>query len=141
SMAARRMRSRLVVPRAVSVGGGSVDACRAMLNECSFSGGELSSKPFAKVVDQRLIERIAHAAIDDFHHFRTIERCTDRIDVEMQMRRGGAELQQDGAIGAGCVEQRALSPMMHRREMRIFIGRKIGNILDMRFPNDDRMPA
>src|SRR5258706_15923247 len=103
-MAARRMRSRLVVPRAVSVGGGIVDACRAMLNECSFSGGKLSSKPFAKLVDQRLVEQIAHPSVDDLHHRCTFERRAHGIDVQMQMPRGDSELEQDGAIGAGCRE-------------------------------------
>src|SRR5436305_14941477 len=103
--------------------------------------GELSSEPFAKVIDERLIERIANTPIDDLHHRRAIERCAYGIDVQMQMRRRDAELEQDGAIGAGGIEQRALGAMMHRRKVRRFARRDIGDILDMRFPNAARVTA
>src|SRR5438874_1290075 len=101
--------------------------------------GALSSEPFAKIVDECLIEGIANASVDNFHHCRAIERRIDRIDMEMQMRRGDAELEEDGAIGAGRREQRAFGAMMLRSEMRVFVGREIGDILDMRFPNNHRM--
>jgi hypothetical protein len=101
----------------------------------------LSSEPFSKVVDQCLIEWITYRSIDDRHHGRAIERRAHRIDVEMQMRRSDAELEQDGAIGAGRREQGAFDAMMHGREMRSIIDRQIGDILNMRFPHDHGVPA
>src|SRR5579884_3899207 len=107
SIAARRMRSRLVCGREIS-------ADRAM-NECSFTS-ERAVKCRSHVAYKRRVALDMHSAVDDVHHRRTIERRTHRIDVQMQMRRDDAQLQNHRAFGAGEPQQHALRFAIHAHE-------------------------
>src|SRR5947209_10227101 len=100
-----------------------------------------SSQPLAQLGRQLRIERLAHPGVDDLHHLGARQARRDRVDVHVQMRRGDAELEDDGALGAGRREQRALRAVIFEREVRELVDGQPGDVLDVLLPDDHGVPA
>src|SRR4029078_8684100 len=111
------------------------------MNAHSVGARVSSGQSLLELGDELLCVRRAHAAVDDLEDFLARERGGDGVEVEVEVRRGDAELHQHGALGARGFEQGALGAVMDDGEVDVLVEGEVGDVLDVLPPHDHGVPA
>src|ERR1044071_10270864 len=111
------------------------------MNAHSAMGKLSSGKALFQIGDEVGVVRRAHAALYDLEDLLARQRRGDGVDVQVEMRRGDAELHQRGALRFRRFEQGPLDAVVDDGEVDKLVEGEVGDVLDVRPPHDHGVAA